>query len=86
MSHLTCEQRYALELMLEEGLSKSIIALSLKVHKSTIYMELKRKGDLYLHLRHKGRKYRKRGNQKDSRGILTGRVGIEKLVMQNAIF
>ena len=29
-------------------------------------------------MRHKGRKYRKRGNQKDSRGILTGRVGIEK--------
>src|SRR5690606_29803353 len=45
MSHLTCEQRYALELMLEEGLSKSIIALSLKVHKSTIYRELKRNSD-----------------------------------------
>lgn len=157
MSHLTCEQRYALELMIIEGVNKSIIAQRLKVHKSTIYRELKRnsdqrngeyrfklaqqkydrrlfekhkalkftdklkqevelllrkdyspeqisgvlkkqgketisheriyqhvwedkrkKGDLHLHLRHRGRKYRKRGNIKDSRGVLIGRVGIEQ--------
>jgi transposase, IS30 family len=33
---------------------------------------------LYTHLRRKGRKYRKRGNNKDSRGQLVNRVGIEK--------
>lgn len=157
MSHLTYEQRYAIEVMIAEGISKQIIAKRLKVAKSTIYRELKRnsdkrnglyrsklaqrkyvdrlaskpkyvkfsgelkqqvesllkidyspeqisgilkkqgvfsisheriyqyvwdekrnKGRLHLHLRHQGRKYRKRGNQKDSRGVLTGRVGIEK--------
>ncbi len=156
MTHLTCEQRYAIEVMLTEGISKSRIASRLNVDKSTIYRELKRnsdqrnnvyrsklahkkyslrlmdkpklvkfqgalqtevekliakdlspeqisgvlqkeknlsisheriyqhiwedkrqKGSLHLHLRHKGRKYRKRGRQKDSRGILIGRVGIE---------
>ena len=157
MSHLTCEQRYAIEIMIAEGISKPMIASRLKVNKSTIYRELKRnsdqrnglyysklaqrkyvdrltkkvkavkfkgelkkevetlikddyspeqisgvlskqgkftisheriyqhiwndkrnKGELHLHLRHKGRKYRKRGNQKDSRGVLVGRIGIEK--------
>ena len=38
----------------------------------------KRKGGkLYLHLRTKGKKYRKRGASKDKRGIIPGRVGIE---------
>jgi IS30 family transposase len=156
MAHLTCEQRYAIEIMIAEGISTSAIASRLKVHKSTIYRELERnsdksngahrsglanqkyaarltrksnttkfegarkeevddliaedyspeqisgvlpkqgrstisheriyqyswadkhnKGSLYLHLRHRGRKYRMRGNKKDSRGVLVGRVGIE---------
>lgn len=35
-------------------------------------------GKLYIHLRHKGRKYRKRGNAKDCRGIIKDRVDIGK--------
>lgn len=35
-------------------------------------------GKLYLHLRCQGRKYRKRGNLKDSRGIIKNRVSIDK--------
>jgi len=34
-------------------------------------------GKLYKHLRNKGRRYRKRGNQKDTRGLIPNRVGIE---------
>jgi len=35
-------------------------------------------GKLYLHLRCQGRKYRKRGDSKDSRGIIKNRVSIDK--------
>ena len=42
-----------------------------------IWDDKKRKGNLYKHLRRRGRRYRKRGNSKDSRGKIIGRVGIE---------
>jgi len=35
-------------------------------------------GDKHIHLRTAGKRYRKRGNKKDRRGIITNRVGIEK--------
>ena len=37
-----------------------------------------RKGQLYLHLRHHGRKYRKRGAAKDSRGKIRDQVSIDE--------
>lgn len=43
-----------------------------------IWLDKKRKGRLYRHLRHKGKRYRKRGNAKDSRGILSERVSIDE--------
>ncbi len=43
-----------------------------------IWKDKKQKGTLYTHLRRKGRRYRKRGSSKDSRGQIIGRVGIEK--------
>lgn len=43
-----------------------------------IWRDKKQKGDLYTHLRHKGRKYRKRGSAKDSRGIIRDRVSIDQ--------
>jgi len=43
-----------------------------------IWQDKKNKGDLYLHLRRQGRKYRKRGANKDSRGIIKNRVSIDK--------
>jgi len=43
-----------------------------------IWEDKKKKGRLHSHLRRQGRKYRKRGNKKDTRGIIVGRVGIEK--------
>jgi len=43
-----------------------------------IWEDKKAGGGLYLHLRRKGRKYRKRGNSKDTRGIISGRVDISQ--------
>ncbi len=43
-----------------------------------VWKDKKDKGKLHLHLRNKGRKYRKRGAQKDNRGIIKDRIGIEK--------
>jgi IS30 family transposase len=43
-----------------------------------IWKNKKQKGTLHTHLRHKGRRYRKRGSSKDSRGKIIGRIGIEK--------
>jgi transposase, IS30 family len=42
-----------------------------------IWSDKRAGGALHTQLRRKGRKYRKRGSAKDSRGIITGRVGIE---------
>lgn len=41
-----------------------------------IWEDKKKGGDLHKHLRRKGRRYRKRGSAKDSRGIIAGRVDI----------
>jgi transposase, IS30 family len=43
-----------------------------------IWEDKKQGGQLHKHLRRKGRRYRKRGFSKDSRGKIVGRVGIEK--------
>ncbi|NQY01384.1 MAG: IS30 family transposase [Flavobacteriaceae bacterium] len=43
-----------------------------------IWKDKKEKGVLHSHLRRQGRKYRKRGSLKDTRGAITGRVCIEK--------
>ena len=42
-----------------------------------VWQDKKHGGELYTHLRRKGRKYRQRGSSKDSRGIIKDRVGIE---------
>ena len=41
-----------------------------------IWSDKKSGGDLYSHLRRQGRTYRKRGNNKDTRGLIKGRVNI----------
>jgi IS30 family transposase len=42
-----------------------------------IFGKIKRKGNLYLSLRTTGKRYRKRGSKKDSRGVLSNRRLIE---------
>ena len=43
-----------------------------------IWEDKKNKGDLHTHLRRQGRKYRKRGSSKDSRGIIKNRISIDQ--------
>ena len=43
-----------------------------------VWADKKQGGELYKHLRRKGRKYRKRGLAKDMRGIIKDRIGIEQ--------
>ena len=43
-----------------------------------VWEDKKQKGALYLHLRRKGRVYRKRGANKDSRGIIKDRISIDQ--------
>ena len=43
-----------------------------------VWDDKRRGGDLHTHLRRKGRKYRKRGAAKDTRGIIRERVSIEQ--------
>ena len=43
-----------------------------------IWLDKKKGGSLYKHLRQKGRKYRKRGSKKDKRGIISRRTNISK--------
>ncbi len=43
-----------------------------------IWKDKKQGGSLHTHLRHQGRRYRKRGASKDTRGIIVGRVDIDK--------
>jgi IS30 family transposase len=43
-----------------------------------IWEDKKRKRKLQIHLPRKGRRYRKRGSSKDSRGHIVGRIGIDK--------
>lgn len=43
-----------------------------------IWQDKKQGGTLYKHLRHKGKRYRKRGHLKDHRGLITNRIDIEQ--------
>ncbi len=43
-----------------------------------IWADKKKGGQLYQHLRNRGKRYRKRGHSKDCRGILVDRVGIDQ--------
>ncbi len=73
-------------LLLQDYSPEQIVGTSSKqgidcVSQETIYQHIwadkKKKGDLHTHLRRKGRKYRKRGNNKDSRGIIPNRISID---------
>ena len=78
----------AVEKLLREDYSPEQVAGTLKkqgescVSTERIYQHIwadkKAKGTLYTHLRRQGRRYRKRGASKDTRGIIKHRVGIEK--------
>ncbi len=43
-----------------------------------VYADKRAGGDLYMHLRHKGRKYQNRGSKYNSRGIIVNRIDIDE--------
>lgn len=45
MNHFTVEQRYKLEVLLQQNVSKSQISVDLKVHISSVYREIQRNSD-----------------------------------------
>jgi len=57
---------------------KDITCVSHEIIYQHIWEDKKSKGDLHEHLRRQGRRYRKRGNKKDTRGIIKDRVDIDE--------
>jgi len=57
---------------------KDIPMVSIERLYQWIWLEKKQENLLYKHLRRKGRTYRKRGNSKDTRGIIKNRVDISQ--------
>ena len=84
----TKEIQQAIELLLRDDYSPEQVVGTLKkkgeatVSIECIYQHIwkdkKHHGDLHTHLRRQGRKYRKRGASKDSRGVIKGRISIDK--------
>ena len=84
----TEEVRLRVEAMLREDYSPEQVVGRCRleglecVSVETIYQHVwgdkRRGGDLHTHLRRKGRKYRKRGAKKDSRGVIRDRVSINE--------
>lgn len=77
---------YIENLLLEDLSPEQIVGRALKdnvdcVCIETIYKFIwenkKQNGGLFIHLRHQGKMYRKRGASKDKRGQIVGRIGIE---------
>lgn len=76
------------ELLLRDDYSpEQVVGVFQKLGKETVSIERiyqyiwedkKNKGDLHTHLRRQGRRYRKRGSSKDSRGIIKNRISIDK--------
>lgn len=86
--HFTQEIKEKSEELLREDYSPEQVVGFLKKHELAhvsherlyqhIWENKKQKGDLHMHLRRQGRKYRKRGCSKNNRGIIKGRVTIDK--------
>ena len=77
-----------METLLKEDYSpEQVVGTLKKVGKDTVSIETlyqyiwknkKQGGTLHKHLRNQGRRYRKRGNSKDNRGVIQNRVDIDK--------
>ena len=84
----TEEVRLRVEAMLREDYSpeqvvgrcrlEGLECVSVETIYQYVWGDKRRGGDLHTHLRRKGRKYRKRGAKKDSRGVIRDRVSINE--------
>lgn len=80
-------QRHTEKLLKQDYSPQQVVGSLMKNKQPTVSVERiyqhvwddkKRGGTLYQHLRHKGKRYRKRGSAKDSRGIIPNKRGIEE--------
>jgi transposase, IS30 family len=71
-------EEYSPEQVVGHCLENGLPCVSVERIYQYVWQDKKQGGQLYLKLRNKGKRYRKRGNSKDSRGILKGRRGIEQ--------
>lgn len=88
LKRFTSQVQSEIEALLKEDYSPEQIVGTLKKQgKSTvsteriyqhIWQDKKKGGELHTHLRNQGRRYRKRGNKKDNRGIIKNRIDIDK--------
>ena len=69
---------YSPEQIVGRLLKEGITSVSHETIYKFVWEDKKKGGDLYTHLRTKGKTYRKRGASKDKRGQIIDRVGIEK--------
>jgi transposase, IS30 family len=71
-------QEYSPEQIVGFAKDQSLPCVSHETIYQHIWNNKHNKGDLYLYLRRKGRKYRHRGSSKDTRGIIKARVKIDQ--------
>jgi len=71
-------QDYSPEQIVGRSKIEGIECVSIETIYQHVWADKKAGGNLHKHLRRKGKKYRKRGSSKDSRGILVGRVDISQ--------
>lgn len=70
--------QYSPEQIVGEAKLKGVDCVSTERIYQHVWEDKKKKGGLYKNLRNSGKRYRKRGNQKDSRGKIKGRVSISQ--------
>jgi IS30 family transposase len=71
------EKDYSPEQITGASKKEGIVYVSHERIYQYVWQDKKQGGNLYKHLRTKGKRYRKRGASKDRRGQIVGRIGIE---------
>lgn len=72
------ESYYSPEQIVGDAKRYDIPCVSVERIYQYIWDDKKQGGDLHLYLRTRGKRYRKRGSSKDSRGIIVDRIGIDQ--------
>jgi IS30 family transposase len=72
------EKKYSPEQIVGEARKENLPCVSHERIYQYVWSDKKHGGVLHSHLRTEGKRYRKRGNKKDRRGIITDRVDIEQ--------
>lgn len=69
-------KKYSPEQIAGTAKKEGVLCVSTERIYQHIWADKKKKGELYLHLRTQGKRYRKRGSSKDKRGMIKDRIDI----------